>query len=110
MSALSEAWLAAGVITQAQADEIDRVLAREPGAARNELLGVVATAALVAVATSDTAPAGARAQAGRTLAEMSGALVKAAPKPPNKPVSEMSLAEIEARIATLGGVYGGDVV
>ena len=108
MSPLLETWLAAGVVTEAQASEIERILTARDVVSRNEAIGTLATAALAAVATSETAPASARAQAGRTLAEMSGALVKSAPRTVAKPVSEMSLAEIEARIAALSGAELGN--
>jgi hypothetical protein len=45
-------------------------------------------------------PAGARAQAARTLLELAGAL-KTPPPDTAKPVSEMSLDEVEKRLAAL---------
>lgn len=60
---------------------------------------------LRAICRDTTAPAAARAQAARTLAEMVGALGRhaAPPPPPGKPLSELKRDELEAELAALTG-------
>lgn len=62
-------------------------------------------ATLRAVCRDPFAPPAARAQAARTLAEMSGALGRNAKQPADtsRPLAEMSRAEMEAELAALGG-------
>lgn len=55
---------------------------------------------LQAICRDTQAPAAARAQSARTLLELAGALKTGAPDA-NKPAVEMSLPEIEARLAAL---------
>lgn len=94
-----ERFAAAGLISPEQAQELARIMAEPAGAARNGAIGDLATLALAAVATSELAPASARAAAGRALADIAGLLTKQAPPQANKPASEMTLAEIEARLS-----------
>ena len=62
----------------------------------------VAEAALLAVAGDPDAPAAARAQAARTLLELAGALGPGrVADTAARPVSEMTLAEIDAEISAL---------
>lgn len=89
-------------------EDLAAILALPPGSeARNARVRQVAEAALLRVASDETAPAAAQAQAARTLAEMSGALAKARPTGA-KPAAEMTLAELDARIGALIGAQ--DVV
>lgn len=61
---------------------------------------------LRAICRDPSAPAAARAQAARTLAELANALGRHAPPPPppvTKPLAQMTRAELEAELARLGG-------
>lgn len=65
-----------------------------------DLVRQAATVALLGVLTMPNAPAAAIAQSARTLLELSGALGPGkVPAGQTKPVSEMTLEEIEAEIA-----------
>lgn len=89
--------------------ELEQILTLPVGSEkRNARIRQVAERALLAVAKDDTAPAAARAQAARTLAEMAGALARTKAAPSDKPPSEMTMAELDARIGALIGAQ--DVV
>lgn len=57
---------------------------------------------LKSVCKDKEAPAAARAQAARTLLELSGALRDASRTTQSRPIGEWSLAEIDARLSALG--------
>lgn len=61
----------------------------------------LARSTLQVICRDANSPAAARAQAARTLLELTGALKSGAPDA-QKPASEMSAAEIDARLADLG--------
>lgn len=67
----------------------------------------VALGALAEVAQDANSPSAAKAAAARTLLEYCGAIGRHAPEPPTKaqakPLSEMTLAELDAAIAAHGG-------
>jgi hypothetical protein len=60
----------------------------------------LATMTLQAICRDATSPAGARAQAARTLLELAGALKNGADTP-QKAVSEMTIEELDSRLAAL---------
>ena len=74
-----------------------------PGLPDTAELQAVALSALKAVAEDTDAPAAAKAAAARTLLEYTGGIGRHAEPPPSvsrtKPLSEMSLAELDAAIA-----------
>lgn len=74
----------------------------QPDITTKQDLRRVAVAALLAVASDATSPAAARAQAARTLLELDGALGPGrVPDTGKRPVSEMTLADIDAEISAL---------
>jgi hypothetical protein len=66
----------------------------------------LAKAALRAILADPLSPAAARQAAARTILELTGALGRNAlpPRDPTRPLTELSLAELEAELATESGI------